>query len=218
VLSEVVVVVDVASGLAQEILLGMEEQSSEFVELIIVGAMRSFQVGVFLGMALVVLDEPAAKAREQLAELLDFEPGLAPELLTVVYGEHDFAGDAVRPEPRNDPEVEAQAIGPGPLARVGDQLEARVDVQGAPLVVGDSAAVQVDDLLLGECLPVADVLHVDLNNLEGLSTIPVDKLALLPPTSALGPGMHQQMLVAAQDVADGPGWYLDPFVLSQMDG
>jgi hypothetical protein len=48
----------------EEILLGMKEQSSEFVELVIVGAVGSFQVGILLGMALVVLDEPAAKARE----------------------------------------------------------------------------------------------------------------------------------------------------------
>ena len=63
-LSEVVVVVDVARGFVEEILLGMKEQGSEFVELVIVGAVGSFQVGVLLRMAFAVLNEAAAEARE----------------------------------------------------------------------------------------------------------------------------------------------------------
>ena len=185
-LSKVVVVVHVAGGLVEEILLGMDEQSSEFVEFIVVGAVGAFQVGVFLGMALAVLDEAAAKAGEQFTQLLDFEPGLAAELFSVVDGEDDFSGDAMRSKPGDDPEVETQAVGPGALAGVGDQLEGRIDVDGPPLVVGDSAAVEVDDLLMGEGLLIADVLDVDLHDLEGLGTIPVDEFALLAPIAGRG--------------------------------
>jgi hypothetical protein len=72
------------------------------------------------------------------------------------------------------------------LARGIGQLEARVDVDGAPLAVGDRTAIQVDDLLLGEGLLIVDVLDVDLHDLEGLGAVPVDEFALLAPASRPG--------------------------------
>lgn len=72
-------------------------------------------------------------------------------------------------------EIEAEAVGPGALLSVGDELKAGGHIQGAPLDVGDPAAVQVGDLLLGEGLVVTDILQIYLDDLEGFGGIPVHK-------------------------------------------
>jgi len=54
--------------------------------------------------------------------------------------------DPMRAQPGDDPQIPAQAIGPGLFSGIGDQLETRIDIQGAPLIVGDVIAVQMHDL------------------------------------------------------------------------
>ena len=174
-------------------------------------------MSVLFGVALVILNEATAEAGEEFAQLLHFEPGLAPELFTIVDGEDDLHGNTVRSEPRDHPQVEAEAVGPGSFARVSDQLEARVDVHGTPLVVRYAALIEVDDLLLGEGLLIPDVLHIHLDDLEALGAVPVDKLAFLLLVARTASRIRQAMLVATQDVADCARRYVDGFVLTQIE-
>jgi len=94
------------------------------VELIIVGAVRAFDMGILLAVALVVLNDSATQAAEQLPQLGELEPGLATELFAVVDGEDDLGLDAIRPQPRDGPQVEAEAVGPGFLSGLGNEFEA----------------------------------------------------------------------------------------------
>ena len=50
-------------------------------------------MSVLFGVSLMVLDEGAAEARDELPERLHFEPGLAANLLAMVDGEDDLVGD-----------------------------------------------------------------------------------------------------------------------------
>ena len=67
VFAHVVVVVGIAHGLVQEVLLVVDVQDPRDVELVVISAMRAFDVGILLTVALVVLNELAAEASDQLA-------------------------------------------------------------------------------------------------------------------------------------------------------
>jgi hypothetical protein len=166
-LSDVVVVVDIAHGLVEEVLLVVDVCNPRDVELIVVRAVGAFDMGILFTVPFVILDQSAAKAANELSEFSDLEPGLPTELFAMVDGEDDLGLHAVRPQPRNDIQVPAQAIGPGLVPGVGHQFEAGGDIQGTPLVVRDATAVQMDDLLLAQCFAVADELEIDLHNLKG---------------------------------------------------
>src|SRR3989304_8198381 len=206
VLPDVVVVVEVAHSLIEELLLAGEGEGTGEIELLVVGAVGAFQVGVLLGVSLVILDQLAAEAGDELTQLLHLQPGLAAKLLTVVDGEGDGGVNAVAAEPGYGPEVEAEAVGPGLRAGGGDELEAGVDVKGAPLVVGDLVPVQVEDLVHGERLVVTDELEVDLDYLEGLGAVPVHKGPGRAPRLTARAGAGELATMAAQDMTDGgPG-------------
>ena len=72
VLADVIVVVDIAGGLIQELLFAGDGEGVGDVELLVVGAVGTLQVGIFLGMALVVRNELATKAGDQLTQLSYF--------------------------------------------------------------------------------------------------------------------------------------------------
>lgn len=111
--------------------------------------------------------------------------------------------DAMAAEPGDHPEIEAKAVGPGALVRVGDELETRVDIQGAPLEVRNTTAVQVGKLFCRERFMVSDVLQVHLDDLEGLGLVPVDKGSRAARTQAPRPG--KPVSVATENVTDrGP--------------
>src|SRR3990172_3053496 len=217
-LPEVVVVVDIAQGFVQELVSAGDGHDSREVELLVIGAMGAFQMGVLLRMPLMVLNELAPEVGDELAQLLHLEPGLAPEFLAMVNSKDDVGANAMAAQPGDSPEVEAQAVGPGPLSGIGDELEAGGHVQGAPLVVGYVVAVQVEELLPGEGFVVPDVFQVHLDHLKGLGSIPVYKgprwaAALTGPRRAQEP-----MAVASQDMADcGPG-QLKLLVFGQVEG
>ena len=119
------------------------------IELIIVGAVGAFEVGVLFAVSFMVLDEAATEGTDETAELEDFEPAFASELLAVIDGEDDLGADAVRSEPGDGPEIEAESVGPGAFSGVGHEFKAGVDIDGPPLEVGDPVAVEVQDLLTG---------------------------------------------------------------------
>jgi hypothetical protein len=52
------------------VLFGEEGEGSEFVELVIVGAMGAVEMGIFFGVAFAVLDQTAAEAGDQFAPVL----------------------------------------------------------------------------------------------------------------------------------------------------
>jgi hypothetical protein len=128
VLSQVIVVVHIASGLVEEILLASDSENSRDIKLLVISPVRSLQMGILFTMAFVVLDEFTAKAGNEFTQLLDFEPRFAPKFLPVVYREDYLSSDTVRTEPGDGPQVETQAIGPAPFPGVGNELEARVNV------------------------------------------------------------------------------------------
>jgi len=127
-LTRVIVVVDVVSGLFQEVLFTAELKGLGLVELIVIGTVGAFDMGIFLGMAFTILNEATAEASDEFTQLLNLEPRLAAELLTVVDSEDDLGSDTVGSQPGDHPQVEAEAIGPGALTGVGDELEAGVDI------------------------------------------------------------------------------------------
>lgn len=61
-------------------------------------------MGVLFRMALMVLDEGAGEAGDELAQLLELDPGLAAKLLAVVDREGDLSGNPVAAEPGDCPE------------------------------------------------------------------------------------------------------------------
>ena len=130
-------------------------------------------MGILLWVAFAVLDEPAAEAGDEPAQLLHRKPGVAAGLLSVVHGEGDRGLHPMAGKPGDDPQVEAQAIGPGAFLGVGNELEAGVDIESSPLEVGDTTSIQVKYLLLSKGFVVADILQVYLHHLEGFSAVPV---------------------------------------------
>ena len=109
-LTSVVVVVDIVGSLFQEVLFTAELEGLELVELVVISTVGAFDVSILLGMAFAILNEPTAKASDEFSQLLDLDPRLAAELLTVVDGEDNMGGDAVGSQPGDDPEVKAEAL------------------------------------------------------------------------------------------------------------
>ena len=72
--SDIVVVIDVAHCFVQQVLFTVNIQGSKAVEFVIIGAMRAFQMSIFLRVSLPILDQPTAKASDQFAQFFDFEP------------------------------------------------------------------------------------------------------------------------------------------------
>ena len=62
-LADGVVVVQVVGGFVKQVGWAVDSQGAGDVELIVVSAVGAFDMGMFFGMALVVLDELAAEAR-----------------------------------------------------------------------------------------------------------------------------------------------------------
>ena len=62
-------------------------------------------------MPLVILDQAAAKAADELSELGYLEPRLSTELFPMIDGQNNLGLYAVRPEPGDDIQVAAEAIG-----------------------------------------------------------------------------------------------------------
>ena len=121
---DVVVVVGIAQGLVQQVLLTVDVHGSGDVELVVIGAMRAFDMGILLTVPLVVLDQLAAEASDQLAQLGDLQPGLPAELLAVIDGEDDFSAHTMGAKPGDDPQVPTEAVGPRLLSGVSDEFEA----------------------------------------------------------------------------------------------
>ena len=67
VLSSGIVVIQIVESFGKEFLPVVDLEDPGDIELVIIGAMGSLQVGVFLGMFEMVLDQLAAKTREQLS-------------------------------------------------------------------------------------------------------------------------------------------------------
>jgi len=65
------------------------------IELLVISAVGTFHKSIFLAMALMILDQPTAKASDQLTQLCDLHPGLAPELLTIVNRKDNLGNDPV---------------------------------------------------------------------------------------------------------------------------
>jgi len=122
-LPNVVVVVDVAQGLIQQVLLAANGEGSGDVELLIIGAVGAFDMGVFLEMALVVLDQATAEAVKEPSELLDLHPRPPSELLPVVYGEDDLRGHPMGAKPGSHPQIPTETIGPASLPGIADEFE-----------------------------------------------------------------------------------------------
>ncbi len=62
-----VVIVEVAQSLIQEILLAFNLKNPGDVKLIIIGAVASFKMGILFRMTFMVLDKPAAKTGDELS-------------------------------------------------------------------------------------------------------------------------------------------------------
>jgi hypothetical protein len=65
------------------------------VELLVIGSVGAFDMGILLAVALVVLNESAAKAFEELSKLGDLAPGASAEFLSMIYSEDDLGLHAV---------------------------------------------------------------------------------------------------------------------------
>jgi hypothetical protein len=62
---------------------------------LVIGKVGAFKVGVLFSVSLVILDEAAAKPADKLAQIPDFHPALAAELLAIVHRECDVTLDPV---------------------------------------------------------------------------------------------------------------------------
>jgi len=154
----------------------------------------------------MVLDEPAAEGTDQTLELDEFEPAFASELFAMIDGEDDLGPNAMGSQPGDGPEIEAESIGPGAFARVGNELEPRGDIQSAPLEVGDLVAVQMPDLLASQSLKIPDIFQVRLDDFEGLCRVPIDELSFLRASETASFLGYKAVLITAEDIADGrPG-------------
>ena len=60
-------------------------------------------MSVFFRVAFVVLRQPAAKARDQPAQVCYLQPGFAAKLLSVVHCEQNLSSDTVASEPGYHP-------------------------------------------------------------------------------------------------------------------
>jgi predicted PP-loop superfamily ATPase len=96
-LANVVVAVDISQGFVQQGRVAGDGHCSWYVELLVIGAVRSLKVSVFLTMSFMVLGQPAAKARDQLAQLGYLKPGFTAELLSVIYSKENPGFDPVSP-------------------------------------------------------------------------------------------------------------------------
>jgi len=119
-------------------------------------------------------------------------------------------------QPGDGPEVEAQPISPALLAGVGDELEAGVHIQSAPLVVGQAIAVEVNHLLPGEGFVVSDVLEIHLDDLEGFGGVPVHEGAGAARLTE-GSGETEMVLVVVEDMADGGPGEVQLLILRQLE-
>jgi hypothetical protein len=69
-------------------------------------------MSILFTVSFVVLNQSAAEAANEFSELGHLEPRAAAELFAVIDGEDDLRLDTMGPEPRDDVQVPAQAIGP----------------------------------------------------------------------------------------------------------
>jgi hypothetical protein len=81
----------------------VETQSSQPVKLVIIRAVRAFQMGIFFRMTFVILDQSAAKSRNQFTQVSDLHPRIPAEFFSVVDREYDLGRDAVRTQLGNHP-------------------------------------------------------------------------------------------------------------------
>jgi hypothetical protein len=218
VFSDIIVVIDITEGLVQQLFFAADAEHTRDIKLIIICSVRTFQVGVFLAVPLMVLNEPAAEAADQFPELDDLQPALSTELFPMIDGEDDLATDAMGAEKRDRPEVPTEPVGPSLFSGVGDQFEAGVDIHSAPLEVGDQVTVQMEDLLRGQGLMVSDELDIHLDDLERLSGIPIHKLSFLSGSPSSPDLISDAVFIPPQDIPDGRPGQGEMFVLSQVNG
>ena len=77
-LPHVVVVIQVAQGLVDQLVLAGDMQDPRDIKFLVVGAVGALQVGVLLGVPLVVLDEATVEAGDELAQLCTLNQDLPP--------------------------------------------------------------------------------------------------------------------------------------------
>ena len=92
-LPHVVVIVDIAHSLAKQLSFTSNAEDPWDIEFEVIGKVGAFEMGVFLSVSLMILDEAAAKATNKLAQVSDLHPALTAELLAVIHGEDDLALD-----------------------------------------------------------------------------------------------------------------------------
>jgi hypothetical protein len=218
VFSDIVVVIEIAKGLIEQVFFASDTEDTGDIELIVIGSVRTLQVGVFFAVSFMVLDEPAAEAADQFLELDDLQPALSTELFPMIDGEDDLAADAMRAEKRDRPEVPTETVGPSLFPGVGDQFEPGVDIQSAPLKVGDQEPVQMEDLLRCQGLLVSDELDIHLDDFERLGGIPIHKLPFLSGSPSSPELIGDPVFVPPQDIPDGRPRQGKMFVFSQVDG
>ena len=102
-LSKIVVVVDVSQRFIQQSRVAGDSHCPWYIELLVIGAMRTFKVSIFLTMSFMVLSQPTAKTSNQPAQLGYLEPGFAAELLPIVHSKENPRFDPVAPEPGDHP-------------------------------------------------------------------------------------------------------------------
>jgi hypothetical protein len=82
----------------KKMLFAVETQRSKPVKLII-RAVRAFKMGIFFRMIFVILDQSAAKSRNQFTQVSDLYPRLHAEFFSVVDGEYDLGRDTIGFQP-----------------------------------------------------------------------------------------------------------------------
>jgi len=195
-----------------------EIKSPRDIELIVVGSVRAFEMGIFFTVAFVVLDEAAAEGSDQASEFDDFEPAFASELLAVVDGEDNLGADAMGPQPGDGPEVKTEAIGPGAFSGISNQFEPGGDVQRTPLEVGDLITIQMEDLLAGQGLKIPNMFQIHLDDFEGFGRVPVDELSFFEGAAGGLSFAEKAVFIASEDIADGGPRDGELLVLGQIDG